>query len=140
MKKLSSPKGFTLIELLVVIAVLGVLAAGVFAAINPLQRINQANDARAKNDLGQIVQAIQSYYTNGNPPVYPAALTDLTPNDLKVVPSAPSGYTYTYRVSSGQAILYTTLKAITTNTVYCWDDSLGGFKATTDPSNAQRCP
>ncbi len=54
-------KGFTLIELLVVIAVLGVLAAGVFTAINPFKRVAQARDAQRKTALGQIVQAIETY-------------------------------------------------------------------------------
>ncbi len=54
-------KGFTLIELLVVIAVLGVLAAGVFTAINPLKRIQQARNAQRKMDLGQIANALETY-------------------------------------------------------------------------------
>ncbi len=53
--------GFTLIELLVVIAVLGVLAAGVFTAINPLKRLQQARDAQRKTDIGQMANAIETY-------------------------------------------------------------------------------
>ncbi|MBI5465397.1 prepilin-type N-terminal cleavage/methylation domain-containing protein, partial [Candidatus Gottesmanbacteria bacterium] len=55
-------KGFTLIELLVVIAVLAVLAAGVIVAINPGKRIRQANDAKIKNDIGQLATGLQAYY------------------------------------------------------------------------------
>lgn len=54
-------KGFTLIELLVVIAVLGVLAAGVFTAINPLQRIRDARDSQRKAAIGQLANALEAY-------------------------------------------------------------------------------
>lgn len=81
-------RGFTLIELLVVIAVLGVLAAGVFTAINPLKRINQANDVRIKSDIGQIANAMQAFYTFHQ--YYPATLQELKDNgDLKTIPTRP---------------------------------------------------
>src|SRR3989339_447380 len=57
-------KGFTLIELLVVIAVLGILASVVLVAINPGERINEANDAGKKSDVGQVATALESYFTN----------------------------------------------------------------------------
>ena len=56
--------GFTLIELLVVIAVVGVLAAGVFTAINPLEQLARARDADRKVKLGQLAQALQTYFTS----------------------------------------------------------------------------
>jgi len=59
-------KGFTLIELLVVIAVLGILASVVLVAINPGERINEANDAGKKSDVGQVATALESYFTNNN--------------------------------------------------------------------------
>lgn len=62
-------KGFTLIELLVVIAVLGVLASGVVVAINPIKRINEARDAQRLMIMGQIRNALSSYYVlHGNYP------------------------------------------------------------------------
>lgn len=88
-------KGFTLIELLVVIAVLAVLAAGVFVAIDPVDKINAANDAKVQNDIGQIAQAMEAYAVsnNGN---YATSLTVLTASgDLKVAPVPPTGYTST---------------------------------------------
>ena len=39
--KIGMKKGFTLLELLVVIAILGILAAGLLAAIDPLELINK---------------------------------------------------------------------------------------------------
>ncbi len=57
-------KGFTLIELLVVIAVLGILASVVLVAINPSERIKEANDSGAKNDVSQVATALESFFTN----------------------------------------------------------------------------
>lgn len=56
-------KSFTLIELLVVIAVLGVLSAGILVAINPGKRTAQARDAKRRNDINAIANALISYYT-----------------------------------------------------------------------------
>lgn len=47
-----------------VIAVLGVLAAGVFTAINPLKRIQDARNVQRKMDLGQIANALEAYFTS----------------------------------------------------------------------------
>ncbi len=92
-------KGFTLIELLVVIAVLGVLAAGVLTAINPLKRINQARDTQIKNDIGQIAQASQAYFTFNQS--YPKDVAQLaTSGDLKTEPKTPgTSASYTIVVS-----------------------------------------
>lgn len=86
--KMIKTKGFTLIELLVVIAVLGVLAGGVFVAINPLKRIEQANDAKIKSDIGQISNASQAYFTTNLS--YPKTVQQLVDNgDLKTKPTQP---------------------------------------------------
>lgn len=91
-------KGFTLIELLIVIAILGVLAAAVVTAINPVKKIKQANDAKIKNDIGQIATAMQAYYTlNAS---YPAELSTLeTAQELKKLPVAPTGSAYNLAIS-----------------------------------------
>ena len=130
-------KGFTLIELLVVIAVLGILATAVLVAINPLQKINQANDSKVKNDIGQMANAVQSYYTIHQ--YYPNSLTDLTAsNELTAVPAVPTGYT-AYTISAAPAGCTTALKtctsvalggqikapATTGNTLWCYKTSSG---------------
>ncbi len=89
--------GFTLIELLVVIAVLGVLAAGVLTAINPLERLAQARDAQRKTAEGQLVQAATAYFTLKQ--TYPISATWIQSlvddGDLKTIPSAaPSPFCY----------------------------------------------
>ena len=53
---------FTLIELLVVIAIIAVLIGLLFPAFRAVQ--NQAKQTQAKNDLTQIVNAVNAYYTD----------------------------------------------------------------------------
>src|SRR5213083_1421074 len=52
---------FTLIELLVVIAIIAILIGLLFPAFSAVQ--NQAKRTQAKNDLTQIVTALNAYYT-----------------------------------------------------------------------------
>ena len=52
---------FTLIELLVVIAIIAILIGLLFPAFSAVQ--NQAKKTQAKNDLTQIVNAVNAYYT-----------------------------------------------------------------------------
>jgi prepilin-type N-terminal cleavage/methylation domain-containing protein len=54
-------RGFTLIELLVVIAIIAILIGLLFPAFSAVQ--NQAKRTQAKNDLTQIVTAVNAYYT-----------------------------------------------------------------------------
>ena len=61
-----SPTGqklaFTLIELLVVIAIIAILIGLLFPAFKAVQ--NQARQTQAKNDLTQIVNAVNAFYTD----------------------------------------------------------------------------
>src|SRR5690242_1038091 len=56
-----SRKAFTLIELLVVITVIVILMALLFPAFRGVQ--DQAKRTQAKNDLTQIVTAVNAFYT-----------------------------------------------------------------------------
>jgi prepilin-type N-terminal cleavage/methylation domain-containing protein len=56
-----SHRAFTLIELLVVIAIIAILIGLLFPAFKAVQ--NQARQAQAKNDLTQIVTAVNAFYT-----------------------------------------------------------------------------
>ena len=64
-KKMQKPpqlsRAFTLIELLVVITIIAILMALLFPAFRGVQ--DQAKRAQAKNDLTQIVTAINAFYT-----------------------------------------------------------------------------
>src|SRR5438132_13880785 len=74
---------FTLIELLVVIAIIAILIGLLFPAFSAVQ--NQARRTQAKNDLTQIVTAVNAYYTEyGKYPLVTAdtiITTASTPNN-----------------------------------------------------------
>ena len=68
---------FTLIELLVVIAIIIILAGLLFAGLRGAQE--QARRTQAKNDLTQIVTAVNAYYTEyGKYPLPAGTTTDTT--------------------------------------------------------------
>src|SRR3982751_1509286 len=62
---------FTLIELLVVIAIIAILIGLLFPAFRAVQ--DQAKRTQAKNDLTQIVNAVNAYYTQYGK--YPLSIT-----------------------------------------------------------------
>lgn len=56
-------KGFTLMELLIVIGVLGILAAGLLAAIDPFEQLKKARDTNNRSAAVEFLGASQRYYT-----------------------------------------------------------------------------
>src|SRR5438045_3675188 len=68
---------FTLIELLVVIAIIAILIGLLFPAYRAVQ--NQARQTQAKNDLTQIVTAVNAFYTEYGK--YPIDTTVKGPGD-----------------------------------------------------------
>lgn len=91
-------QGFTLIELIVVIAVIGVLAAVVIAAINPLEQLAKSEDAGRRSSVAQLGKAMDSYIANLGTGIYPVAVAAwqynyIGPggtNDIKQVIVSPS--------------------------------------------------
>src|SRR6266404_103237 len=72
-------RGFTLIELMVVILVIATLVALLVPAAS--RTLDRAKSAQAKNDVTQIVTAVNAYYTEyGKYPVY-YATPPATPSD-----------------------------------------------------------
>ena len=90
-KEFLSSKGFTLIELLIVIAILGVLAAGVLVAIDPVEQLNRARDVSRKSSVSQLGRALQAYYTANSayPNVAGWNTTLTTSGEIKVFPTNP---------------------------------------------------
>lgn len=56
-------KGFTIIELLIVIAIIGVLAAVVLLAIDPLEQLDRGRDAGRKTSVAQLGHAVEAWAT-----------------------------------------------------------------------------
>ena len=96
---------FTLIELLVVIAIIAILIGLLFPAFSAVQ--NQAKKTQAKNDLTQIVTAVNAFYTDyGRYPLTAATTADY----------------YTYGPGGDQATnqdLFRELRGCTGNTGSC---------------------
>lgn len=97
----SSEKGFTLIELLIVMAVLGVLAAAVLIAIDPIEQFARGRDSGIKQSVTTLGRGVQNYYT--------AQLTWPTADNTWIttlvnsgeVKTAPSGYNISALVCNG---------------------------------------
>ena len=77
LRKLS--QGFTLIELLVVIAILGVLAAALIAAIDPIEQIRKSQDSSYQSVATEFNTALQRYYTTNSYYPWDAGANNPTP-------------------------------------------------------------
>jgi prepilin-type N-terminal cleavage/methylation domain-containing protein len=157
-------KGFTLVELLIVTVILVVLAGAVLLAIDPTKKIKAAKDTTVKSDMGQLINALQAYYTNPNNgnmyPLTAVGLGGLIPNELKSLPQQQTGtapcpttpdgttsntnYCYVVDTTGKQAAVWGTLFS-TGTAVWCWDSTSGAFRteilATTIPTQASPiCP
>jgi prepilin-type N-terminal cleavage/methylation domain-containing protein len=84
-------RAFTLIELLVVIVIVTILAGLAFPVFQSVQ--NQAKKAQAKNDVTQLVTAVNAFYTEYGK--YPIATDDTpvanTADLLSTLRAVPSG-------------------------------------------------
>ena len=78
---LSLSKGFTLIELLIVIALLGALAVGLLAALDPFEQLKKGTDTGVRNTVVELQSASIRYYAIKNYMPWCADATCLTFRD-----------------------------------------------------------
>ncbi|KKS92602.1 MAG: hypothetical protein UW68_C0011G0006 [Candidatus Collierbacteria bacterium GW2011_GWB1_44_6] len=117
--------GFTLMELLIVIGVLGILAAGLLAAIDPFEQLKKARDSNYRSGGIELLQSLQRYYANhGYFPWRAVGTTCTTDNQATLAPTTP--------VSSLSAAVVTVGSTQGTEIKSCIDDLIadGELKAT----------
>ena len=78
-----SNKGFTLLEILLVIAAIGILAAIVIVAINPLRQIGKVRQAERASEINQLNKAIEQYFIDEGK--YPDSLTGIGAGEYREV-------------------------------------------------------
>lgn len=77
--------GFTLVELLLVVAIVGLLAVGLWATVQPGEQMRKSRDARRRGDATELYQAYTRYLTSYQ--FYPwqdSGVIDLTVPDVGV--------------------------------------------------------
>ena len=123
-------QGFTLIELLIVIAILGVLAAALLVAIDPVEQLARGRDSGRKSTVNQLGRSMQAYYTTTNSYATQNATwitTLVTAGEAKIAPANPTGgagYTavcttgtaqnnicYQYTAGGSDAVIYITAES-----------------------------
>src|SRR3989344_1808489 len=91
-------RGFTLIELLLVIGILAILASIVIVAVNPTAQLAKARNATRRQDVKQILSAVQQYFVdNGS---LPAGVD----TSLKMIGTAAAGCSVSCGAASGPSI------------------------------------
>ncbi len=74
---LRTKKGFTLIELLIVIALLGALAVGLLATVDPFEQLKKGNDTSTRNTAAELYNAYIRYYAQRS--AFPSLATAAIP-------------------------------------------------------------
>jgi prepilin-type N-terminal cleavage/methylation domain-containing protein len=112
--------GFTLIELMIVIAIIAILAA--ILVPNFIRARAQGQVTACKSNLKNCGTAMEMYSTD-NSGRFPTALTVLTPNYLKTIPTCPSAGSATYTAG------FTSASNPDAYTIYCNGTNHAGVNA-----------
>lgn len=128
-------KGFTLIELLIVIALLGALAVGLLAALDPFEQLKKGTDTGTRNTVAEIQGATIRYYSiKQYMPWCTDASTCTDPNNVKASTLTNAGGT-------GPIDLIVTAGELKTDFVTLAGGQLGNIyvKGTNDPPEISVC-
>lgn len=74
----NSKFGFTLIELLIVIALLGALAVGLMAALDPFEQLKKGDDTGVRNTVSEVHGAVIRYYAIRSQMPWPDSVLPVT--------------------------------------------------------------
>lgn len=84
-------KGFTLIELLIVIALLGALAVGLLATVDPFEQLKKGTDTSRRNTTSEIYNSMIRYYSVKNNMPWTSNISAMAAN-TSLMTAASSGY------------------------------------------------
>ncbi len=87
----NNSKGFTLIELLIVIALLGALAVGLLATVDPFEQLKKGTDTSRRNTTTEVYNSAIRYYSTKNNFPWTSDVSGLAISAAAMT-SAPSGY------------------------------------------------
>ncbi|MCL5004071.1 MAG: type II secretion system GspH family protein [Patescibacteria group bacterium] len=123
-------RGFTLIEMLVTIAIIVIVSGALIVGINPTKRLQDAQDARAKQDVRAIASAVESCMSYVNPATNTANSNDPNTNcspGSKLAPgSTTPGSPFTRAAPPSNIIFLTSIS----NTNVCFYE-----QGSTNPAN-----
>lgn len=89
--KLKIKSGFTLIELLIVIALLGALAVGLLATVDPFEQLKKGTDTSTRNTVSELYNSFIRYYSVKNAMPWTAGISALAASDDKMTDES-TGY------------------------------------------------
>ncbi len=114
--------GFTLVELLVVIVIIGILAVGVLAAINPIEQIRRGRDTARQSSAREFMTACERYY--GIKEEYPWDTASASvPSGTQLTSSAWSNYGANLVTENELRAGFSNRSPITNGELYITEDS-----------------
>lgn len=94
--------GFTLIELLIVIALLGALAVGLLATVDPFEQLKKGTDTSTRNTVSELFNSFIRYYSVKNNMPWTAGITAM-PASTAAMTDASTGF-ITKVVNAGESL------------------------------------
>lgn len=132
--------GFTLIELLIVMVIVVALAVTVFVALNPVQRLKDARDARRTSDVETILTAIHEYIVDNKGSLPTGMTTSMAETQLGTGASGCAMTQVSCTVAATACVNLTTplaayLKSMPVDPGATYSASKTGYSVTVDANN-----